>query len=96
MRAHHLQLGRVVLEARADLRPLELVVLVAPDGDRGAKRFEGAGQPLGAGTERERMAPRRQLQRAPFDDRNAVLRVVVAVAARRRAPCRRSMPRRRS
>ena len=55
---------------------------VAPDGNRGAKRLERAGQPLGAGAKRQRMAARRQLQRAPFDDRNAVLGVVVAVAAR--------------
>ena len=53
--------------------------LIAPDGDRGAKRFECAGQPLGSGTERQRMAARRQLQRSSFDDGNAVFAVVVAV-----------------
>ena len=70
----------LLLKVRADLLTLELVVLVAPDGDRGAKRFERAGQPLGAGAKCQRMTPRRQLQRAAFDDRNAVFRVVVAVA----------------
>ena len=96
MRAHHLQLGRVVLEGRADFLALELVVLVAPDGDRRAKRFECARQPLGAGAERQRMAPRRQLQRAAFDDGDAVLGVVVAVAGADVRLRLRSMPRRAS
>jgi hypothetical protein len=80
MRTHHLDLGCVVLEVRADLFALELVVLVSPHGHSGAKRFERASQALRAGPKRQRVAPGRQLERPPFDDGDAVFRVIVAIA----------------
>ena len=40
-----------LLKMRADFCPFELVVLIAPNGDRRAIRLERAGQPLGTGAE---------------------------------------------
>ena len=90
----------LLVKAVPDLFALELVVLVAPMRNRGAKRLERPVEPLGARAERQRVTPRRQLQNAAFDDRNAVFRVVVAVAAAGVAllagPCQRQPLRSRS
>src|SRR6185436_11628699 len=69
------------LERGADLIPFELVVLVAPHRQRRPVRIECARQPLAAGAQAQGVAPRSELYIPFFNDRNAVFRVVVAVAA---------------
>ena len=80
VRQQHLALDGVVAEGRADLLTLELGMLIATHAQGGAIRLQPAGQVLGAGTNAERVPLRREADGAIFNDRDAVLRIVVAVA----------------
>src|SRR4029453_1636786 len=83
-----LDFGGIVFERRPDLVPLELVMFVTAHGGGGAQRRERAAQLAGLGPKVERMPARRQLHVAFFDDRNAVLCIVVPIA-RAGVPARR-------
>jgi hypothetical protein len=54
---------------------------ITTQGKRRTVRIECAGQPLPTGPEPDRVTPWSELHIPVFDDRNAVLRVVVPVAA---------------
>ncbi len=81
VRPHQLDIGGVVRERRADLVTLKFIVLIEPHTERGPDTVENALERLGAAPQRDGVPPRRELETALLDDRNAVLRVVVPVAA---------------
>ncbi len=81
MRAHHLNLGRVVGEQRPNLLALELLVFVPAMCDGRAEPVERSIQSIGARPERQRIPSGRQLQRAAFNNGNTVFGVVVSPAA---------------
>ena len=71
----------LLVERGAHLIALELVVLVATNGQRGAIGVERTLEALPTSAQRERVPPRCELDLPFFDHRDAVLRVVVAVTA---------------
>ena len=75
-----LELRRVVAERRGDLLAVELVVTVATHAKRAAERIEEAAHAALLAADREVLAPRIEVRLARFDERNAVVRLVVAVA----------------
>src|SRR5688572_5402488 len=79
MRQQYFGLGGIIVERGADLAAVQLRMLVAAHAEGGAIRLQQAGALRGAGTDAERVPPRRQRDQAFFDDGNAVPGVVVAV-----------------